>query len=499
MARVAIRASWLQRGAAEPELGWTEKILDPNILTIGFARRVSTYKRLTLMLRDPDRLKALLLDPERPIQIVIAGKAHPADDGGKRFMQEMVKFADDPTIRHRIVFLPDYDMGMAAVLCAGADVWLNNPIRPQEASGTSGMKAALNGVLNLSISDGWWDELYDGHDGWTIPSARVDDHVRRDDLEAAALYDLVETRVAPLFYERQHDNRPDGWVDMVRHTLSYLGPRVQATRMVRDYVQQYYGPASAFSRELVGRQRRPPRTSPRWKDAVRKAWPQVRVVNVDTSGIGQEPSLGNVLTVRAYLDLGGLTPDDVEVQTVLGRVDEAEMLHEVSYRDDDLRRQRGRLPLPGRPGAAAVRLHRLHRAGGAPAPAAGLAGRDGPGQHGLVTQRSVQVADPVRLQQPHRAAGQRHLDPGRQRPRVDRHTGGRVGVDHRGVGLGERCGRQRDLHRPIVGVQHQQPGLVGQRLPGRAVAADVGPVDPHLQGPAVGVPVGIRHRLTGRG
>ncbi len=256
MARVAIRASWLQRGAAEPELGWTEKILDPDILTIGFARRVSTYKRLTLMLRDPDRLKAALLHPERPIQIVIAGKAHPADDGGKRFMQEMVKFADDPKIRQRIVFLPDYDMGMAAVLCAGADVWLNNPIRPQEASGTSGMKAALNGVLNLSISDGWWDEMYDGHDGWTIPSARVDDHVRRDDLEAAALYDLVETKVAPLFYERTHDNRPDGWVDMVRHTLSYLGPRVQATRMVRDYVEAYYGPASRVQPTPDGRHRR---------------------------------------------------------------------------------------------------------------------------------------------------------------------------------------------------------------------------------------------------
>ena len=146
---------------------------------------MSTYKRLTLMLRDPARLKAILLDPDRPVQIVIAGKAHPADEYGKRFMQEMVRFADDAGIRHRIAFLPDYDMGMASVLCAGADVWLNNPIRPQEASGTSGMKAALNGSLNLSISDGWWDELYDGQDGWTIPTADgIADENRRDDLEA---------------------------------------------------------------------------------------------------------------------------------------------------------------------------------------------------------------------------------------------------------------------------------------------------------------------------
>ncbi len=248
----AVKKSWLQRGRTEAELGWTDSILDPDILTIGFARRVSTYKRLTLMLRDPERLRALLLDPERPLQIIVAGKAHPADDGGKGFMQEMVRFTDDPSIRHRITFLPDYDMSMASVLCAGADVWLNNPIRPQEASGTSGMKAALNGGLNLSISDGWWDELYDGHDGWMIPTADgIADHNRRDDLEASALYDLLEKHVTRLFYDRSTDDRPGRWVEMVRHTLSYLGPRVQATRMVRDYVQQYYAPAAVSSRQVL--------------------------------------------------------------------------------------------------------------------------------------------------------------------------------------------------------------------------------------------------------
>ncbi|MTD16722.1 alpha-glucan family phosphorylase [Nakamurella sp. YIM 132087] len=330
MARVAVKESWLQRGRSSAELGWTSTILDPKVLTIGFARRVSTYKRLTLMLRDPARLKKILLDPDRPVQIIIAGKAHPADEYGKRFMQETVRFADDPEIRHRIAFLPDYDMGMASILCAGADVWLNNPIRPQEASGTSGMKAALNGVLNLSISDGWWDELYDGHDGWTIPTADgVTDEHRRDDLEAAALYDLIETRVAPLFYERPRDDRPDGWVDTVRHTLSYLGPRVQATRMVRDYVNEYYSPAATFSRAITTDLTVAKELST-WKDRVRAAWPAVRVVNVDTSGIGTEPSLGNVMAVRAFVDLGGLLPEDVEVQTVTGRVDDNEQLHEIT-------------------------------------------------------------------------------------------------------------------------------------------------------------------------
>ncbi len=330
MARAAVRRSWLLRGSSGAELGWTESILDPHILTIGFARRVSTYKRLTLMLRDPGRLRAILLHPDRPVQIVIAGKAHPADEYGKRFMQELVRFADDAGVRHRMAFLPDYDMGMASVLCAGADVWLNNPIRPQEASGTSGMKAALNGSLNLSISDGWWDELYDGQDGWTIPTADgVADENRRDDLEASALYSLIEQQVAPLFYSRGADGCPEGWVDKVRHTLGYLGPRVQATRMVRDYVTEYYAPAAAFSRAVTG-DLAVAKDLSAWKDTVREAWPRVRVNSVDTSGIGSEPSLGNVMTVRAYLDLGGLAPEDVEVQAVTGRVDVTEDLHEVS-------------------------------------------------------------------------------------------------------------------------------------------------------------------------
>jgi len=241
-----------------------------------------------------------------------------------------VRFTDDPAIRHRIVFLPDYDMGMAAVLCAGADVWLNNPIRPQEASGTSGMKAAVNGGLNLSISDGWWDELYDGHDGWTIPTAhRVGDDNRRDDLEAAALYDIIERRVAPSFYRRNASGLPDGWVDTVRHSLAYLGPRISATRMVRDYVTGYYGPALVYSRAVTS-DLTVAKGLTAWKDRVRAAWPDVRVITVDTSGIGTEPSLGNIMTVRALLDLGGLSPQDVQVQTVTGPVDVNEQLHDIT-------------------------------------------------------------------------------------------------------------------------------------------------------------------------
>ena len=245
-ARRRLRASWRQRGASDAELIWTDTVLDDDVLTIGFARRVPSYKRLTMMLHDPARLTALLLDPDRPVQIVVAGKAHPADDGGKQLIQQLVRFADHPQVRHRIVFLPDYDMAMARTLVQGCDVWLNNPLRPLEACGTSGMKAALNGALNLSVLDGWWDEWYDGQNGWAIPSADgVTDPARRDEVEAAALYDLIGQSVAPLFYDTSKDGLPVRWLEMVSHTLRTLGPRAQATRMVRQYVTELYGPAAA--------------------------------------------------------------------------------------------------------------------------------------------------------------------------------------------------------------------------------------------------------------
>jgi glycogen phosphorylase len=251
-ARQRLRASWRQRGASDAELVWIDSALDEKILTIGFARRVPSYKRLTLMLHDPTRLTELLLDPDRPVQIVIAGKAHPADEGGKLLIQQMVKFADDPRVRHRIVFLPDYDMALARSLVQGCDIWLNNPLRPLEACGTSGMKAALNGGLNLSVLDGWWDEWFDGANGWAIPSADgVSDPARRDELEAAALYDLLGQSVAPLFYDDAKDGPPRRWLEMVAHTLRTLGPKAQATRMVRQYVSDLYVPAARSSAALA--------------------------------------------------------------------------------------------------------------------------------------------------------------------------------------------------------------------------------------------------------
>jgi starch phosphorylase len=319
-ARTRLAKSWRERGASRAELGWIDNALDPDVLTIGFARRVPSYKRLTLMLRDPERLKGILLHPEHPAQLVIAGKAHPADDGGKKLIQEIVRFADDPEVRHRIVFLPNYDIAMAQPLYPGCDVWLNNPLRPYEACGTSGMKAALNGGLNLSILDGWWNEWYDGNNGWAIPSADgVADADRRDDLEAKALYDLIENEVAPRFYDHDASGVPIRWIEMVRHTLRSLGPKVLASRMLRDYVTQLYTPAAATSRALNS-DFGGARELSEWKKRVRAAWKGVSIDHVESFGVGDVPELGASLGVRVYVSLGELSTDDVDVQVVHGRI-----------------------------------------------------------------------------------------------------------------------------------------------------------------------------------
>lgn len=318
--RERLRASWRQRGAGTAELGWIDGVLDPDVLTIGFARRVPSYKRLTLMLRDRDRLMELMLHRERPIQIVVAGKAHPADDGGKRLIQELVRFADDPRVRHRIVFLPDYGMAMAQKLYPGCDIWLNNPLRPLEACGTSGMKAALNGCLNLSVLDGWWDEWFQPDFGWAIPTAdgAGTDPDRRDAIEAAALYDLLEQRITPRFYERGPGGLPDRWIEMVRQTLMLLGPKVLAGRMVGEYVERLYAPAARAHRAMVPDAAR---ELADWKSRVRRSWTGVRVDHVETSATTATAELGSTLTLHVRVALGDLAPDDVEVQAVSGRVD----------------------------------------------------------------------------------------------------------------------------------------------------------------------------------
>ncbi|MBX9639864.1 MAG: DUF3417 domain-containing protein, partial [Mycobacteriaceae bacterium] len=220
-----------------------------------------------------------------------------------------------------------YDMSMARLLYWGCDVWLNNPLRPLEACGTSGMKSALNGGLNLSVRDGWWDEWYDGENGWEIPSADgVADEERRDDLESSALYDLLERAVVPKFYERDDRGVPPRWIEMVRHTLQTLGPKVLASRMVRDYVETYYLPAAQSLRRTVGANFDAARELAAYRRRAAEAWPKIDITDVDSTGLPDTPVLGSKLTLTATVQLAGLKPDEVTVQAVLGRVDAGDAL-----------------------------------------------------------------------------------------------------------------------------------------------------------------------------
>ncbi len=324
MARARLTESCLNRGLP---IDWIGSVLHADIITFGFARRVPSYKRLTLMLRDRNRLKSLLTHPEHPIQIVIAGKSHPADETGKMLIQQMVQFADEQDVRDRIVFLPDYDISMAKPLYPGCDVWMNNPLRPYEACGTSGMKAALNGAANLSIRDGWWDEWFDRAYGWEIPSATaVQDPDHRDDLEAKALYDIIENEIVPRFYDVDSEGLPQRWIQMMRDTVAGLGPKVLASRMVRDYVTELYTPATVSARGVVSEEGGVAALSD-WKERIRDAWSGVAVDHVESMG-GDQVELGTKIHVSALIRLGELTADDIEVQLVTGRVDADDQLFE---------------------------------------------------------------------------------------------------------------------------------------------------------------------------
>jgi starch phosphorylase len=229
--------------------------LDPDVLTIGFARRFATYKRASLLFSDPARLAKLLADSERPIQVLVAGKAHPADEGGKDVIQLVVDFAREPTTAGRVVFLEDYEMTLARRLVQGVDVWLNTPRRPLEASGTSGMKAALNGVLNCSILDGWWAEAYSPACGFAIEGAADEDadEAEQDEADAEALYAVLEQQVLPTYYERDETGLPQKWIALMRESIAELGPRYGTSRMVTEYVERLYLPAHEGASRVASR------------------------------------------------------------------------------------------------------------------------------------------------------------------------------------------------------------------------------------------------------
>ncbi|MDC3953914.1 alpha-glucan family phosphorylase [Polyangium jinanense] len=316
--RARLAAISAQKGRAE-DPARIERLLDPKALTIGFARRFATYKRGTLLLRDAARLARILHEPHRPVQLVFSGKAHPQDWGGKELIRDIVRAGMAEPFRGRIVFVEDYDMGVARTLVAGVDVWLNTPRRPLEASGTSGMKAGLNGVLNASILDGWWPEGYAGDNGFSIGRGEeYADTGHGDHVEAQALYRLLEEDIVPLYYERDASGLPRSWIARMKRSITTIGPAFNTTRMVREYAERYYEPALARHRRLTEDGLLAARAACEWKARVRAAWGSVRVDSVAQLGPSRLPS-GEPLRVAAEIHLGALSPSDVVVELYYGR------------------------------------------------------------------------------------------------------------------------------------------------------------------------------------
>jgi starch phosphorylase len=319
--RARLRRSLIERGMSVSDAAWADDVFDSRVLTIGFARRFASYKRATLLLSQPDRLRALLLSPDHPIQLVFAGKAHPADEIGKEMIRQIVQFSRDPAVRHRIVFVEDYDIAVARMLYQGSDVWLNTPRRPMEASGTSGEKAALSGALNCSIVDGWWAEMFDGTNGWAISSAEAyEDLDHRDQVEADSLFEILERQVVPLFYDRSEGRIPHPWIRRIKSSLRSLGPQVVASRMVRDYVEGMYEPTAARSDIMTASAYSRARAFAAWKQRVAATWPAVRVLEVDGEANPAIADLGASRRVSVVVALGQLDAADVAVQLLHGPV-----------------------------------------------------------------------------------------------------------------------------------------------------------------------------------
>jgi glycogen phosphorylase len=311
-------ASAIRRQASTAEVRRASEVLDPNAFTIGFARRFATYKRATLLFRDVARLKKILLNKEMPVQLVIAGKAHPKDQPGKTFIREIVQFSRDPELWKNVVFVEDYDMKVAREMVQGVDLWLNNPRRGEEACGTSGMKAAINGVPNLSILDGWFDEAYEHSGGWAI-GEREPYSEDQDALHASAIYYLLENEIVPMFYDRR-EPVPREWVRRMKQSLAYITPGFDCRRMVHDYNSELYEPAHEQHVKLAARDYALVREKAHWNSKIREVWDRVRFVDPGSGPAGSVSS-GKPVEVRAAIDLAGLTPDDVRVELVMGRID----------------------------------------------------------------------------------------------------------------------------------------------------------------------------------
>jgi glycogen phosphorylase len=320
-ARRRLKEQLTQVGATAKEIATASEVLAPDILTIGFARRFATYKRGTLLLRDLERLAKILNNADRPVQIIFAGKAHPADHQGKELIRQIVQLSHQERFRHRIVFLEDYDMGVARHLVQGVDVWLNTPRRPMEASGTSGMKVAFNGGLNMSILDGWWCEGYKGNNGWAIGRGEVYDDIEyQNEVEGRAIYDLLEKEIVPLFYDRGSDGIPRGWIACMKASMQSLCPVFSTDRMVQEYTDLFYVPAHEQMTQICADDLATARELAAWKERIHRLWHQVRIEEIDAR-LGEEVGVGSRIPVTARLSLGEIPVDEVSVDVYFGVLD----------------------------------------------------------------------------------------------------------------------------------------------------------------------------------
>jgi starch phosphorylase len=312
-------ARLMRLGAGPAEVNAASTLFDPNALTIGFARRFATYKRATLLFRDQERIKRLLHDPARPVQLVFSGKAHPADEPGKAFIQAVCQMSKQPDFAGKIIFVEDYDANIARHLVAGVDVWLNNPRRPLEASGTSGQKAGLNGVPNFSVLDGWWREGYDEHNGWAIGAEReYPNEAEQDEADALSLYSTLENVIVPLFYARDAAGLPAGWLAMMRASMSTVAPDFSFDRMLKGYVGKFYLPAGVLGHRVDGPSYAGARALAAWEDRVLAGWDRVSLTAIGPKH--REMSVGVPLAVQATLRPGPLSPDDLAVELVFGHM-----------------------------------------------------------------------------------------------------------------------------------------------------------------------------------
>lgn len=311
-------AAAANRKASASEVRRLQEVLDPEAFTIGFARRFATYKRATLLFRDINRLKRILTNPKMPVQIVIAGKAHPKDHPGKMLIREIVQLSRDPELQNRIVFVEDYGLQVAREMVQGVDLWLNNPRRGEEACGTSGMKAGINGVLNLSILDGWFDEAYEDCGGWAIGD-REPYSEDQDEIHARAIYSILENEIVPMYYQGREEGVPEEWMRRVKQSLMYLCPRFNCQRMVTEYMTQLYEPAHRAFEDVRNNNFQPARDRARWNDEINRRWSSVNFVEMGP-GPGNAVISGSAIPMRASIDLAGLRPEDVRVEAVIGRV-----------------------------------------------------------------------------------------------------------------------------------------------------------------------------------